>query len=1120
MKATKLFLILAILLIFANNSFALTELTADSTTTFLAHYNGNFDATNSSGATISPTQADTGITFLAGLFGQGAYINNNSGDTLTYSTANNFNWNEGTVEFWIKPNDWDPAASTNILKFFEIDDASSGNIFQIGRYYQPSTGGYIYFNTANSSGQGCEGFWEVNSADSSAKLKEPNVSQSWGQGTWHHIAVTWKHSNPAEIKLYVDAKLIQSKIASTGCAGASTLPDMRIGNSYQNNAQMGGIIDELRITNTSRTLQQIGLDSGNDNNPPTISITNPTGVGFLRLSGTVNITANASDDVGVARVEFYIDGTLKSTDTTSPYAYSWDTTSLPNNTAHIISIKAFDARDNSATASKNVIVDNSIAPDTTPPAAISNLSAPSSTNNSVTLNWTAPGDDAGTGTAATYDVRYSTTTITETNWTAATQATSEPTPAIAGTAQTFTITGLVPATTYFFAIKASDEVPNTSTISNVVSKATTSLLCTPNAACTTTQSCPGTCNSGGTTCVDTPNDNCPAAPACIDADGDTHGTNCTAGFDCNDANSMIHPGATEVCGNSIDEDCSGADLVCGTANFAIGSVKCEINNSAGLIDCPNISYNDELTQVFTECKNNSNIITKTISNFPSTYVLQSSTTFTQRSFAYNGSNPVIAQFYSNSNTLNTFTLKLPKNNTYTSAKFNTKGLQGNTNNDFATQITISSPYASNYGQLFNYSSVNFQTTASTNDFAQHINAELTRMKNNNSSACNSATCDFNITVTANGGGIEFSNLSIQYTENAPTISKINVELSTPSTNLAESAQIIQSINRTNYYTNSNGAISAGITMNEIGSYALNLICENAIGEKTPTKTIAWKITQADTCDSTDGVCDSSCGSLDSDCVCKTTRDNSCNTECIIGTDPDCVCKTISDNVCNSTCTIGIDPDCACSQASDGACNAFCPTGTDPDCSCNNDGICQSYEDSTCFNDCAPSIPANLNAEPKENSVTLTWTANPEPDIDYYLIKYGSAPEKLTQSKQAAANSAAISGLKPSTNYYFQIIAFDKDGKQSNASEIKSFSTNALDCSQNEVCNASCERSADPDCACNNNNVCEAEFENAQICPADCSIVSAGNIIPLAASIMLAIIAIAIAWKYKAILLKK
>ncbi|MBO9610517.1 MAG: fibronectin type III domain-containing protein [Paenibacillaceae bacterium] len=110
--------------------------------------------------------------------------------------------------------------------------------------------------------------------------------------------------------------------------------------------------------------------------------------------------------------------------------------------------------------------------DTTAPAAVSNLAAPSSTSTSVSLSWTAPGDDGGTGTAASYDIRYNTSTIDAGNWASSTQASGEPAPAAAGTGQTMTVTGLGANTTYYFAMKTRDEVPNESALSNVVSKAT------------------------------------------------------------------------------------------------------------------------------------------------------------------------------------------------------------------------------------------------------------------------------------------------------------------------------------------------------------------------------------------------------------------------------------------------------------------------------------------------------------------------------------------------------------------------------------------------------------------------------------------------------------------------
>ena len=95
------------------------------------------------------------------------------------------------------------------------------------------------------------------------------------------------------------------------------------------------------------------------------------------------------------------------------------------------------------------------------------------TDTSIDMSWTAPGDNGNTGTAASYDLRYSTSPITSGNFSSATQVLGVPAPQVAGTVQSMSVSGLVASTTYYFAIKTSDAAGNVSSISNVPSLSTT-----------------------------------------------------------------------------------------------------------------------------------------------------------------------------------------------------------------------------------------------------------------------------------------------------------------------------------------------------------------------------------------------------------------------------------------------------------------------------------------------------------------------------------------------------------------------------------------------------------------------------------------------------------------------
>jgi uncharacterized protein involved in tellurium resistance len=102
------------------------------------------------------------------------------------------------------------------------------------------------------------------------------------------------------------------------------------------------------------------LNVNNDTTPPTVSIISPIANAILK--GTVNISANASDNVKISKVEFYQNGVLKRTDTLVPYTYNWTTTSSADG-IYSLTVKAYDAAGNTGSSTVAVSVKN----DTTAP---------------------------------------------------------------------------------------------------------------------------------------------------------------------------------------------------------------------------------------------------------------------------------------------------------------------------------------------------------------------------------------------------------------------------------------------------------------------------------------------------------------------------------------------------------------------------------------------------------------------------------------------------------------------------------------------------------------------------------------------------------------------------------
>jgi thermitase len=134
----------------------------------------------------------------------------------------------------------------------------------------------------------------------------------------------------------------------------------------------------------------VSSSGSSDTTPPAVAISSPTGG---TVSGTVSVSVNASDNVGVTRVDLQVNGVLLASDTASPYTFSWDTAALAGSSATLVAA-AYDAAGNSATSKAVSVTVSSGAgpsgPDTTPPiVTIKNPSNGNKVNGMVTISASA-----------------------------------------------------------------------------------------------------------------------------------------------------------------------------------------------------------------------------------------------------------------------------------------------------------------------------------------------------------------------------------------------------------------------------------------------------------------------------------------------------------------------------------------------------------------------------------------------------------------------------------------------------------------------------------------------------------------------------------------------------------
>ena len=129
-----------------------------------------------------------------------------------------------------------------------------------------------------------------------------------------------------------------------------------------------------------------------DTTAPTVAITSPAGGNTV--SGLVSIGVTASDNVGVARVDLKVNGTLVASDTSGPFGFTWDSTGVANGMNSLVAI-AYDAAGNVKTSTAvSVNVANTVAvPVTDATAPVLTIANPTSGYVSGTVNVTLNASD-------------------------------------------------------------------------------------------------------------------------------------------------------------------------------------------------------------------------------------------------------------------------------------------------------------------------------------------------------------------------------------------------------------------------------------------------------------------------------------------------------------------------------------------------------------------------------------------------------------------------------------------------------------------------------------------------------------------------------------------------------
>lgn len=178
--------------------------------------------------------------------------------------------------------------------------------------------------------------------------------------------MTFKLSSDASKVWYVDTQNKLREVQSGALASnfissefIYTVPDSAVQGLAKGDTITTGILELTDRTGSNISCAgEVIVPPNSDNQAPTVSLSAPANGATVK--DTATIQATASDNVGVTKVEFYVNNNLVGSDATAPYAYDWNTKNTPNGQV-TLQARAYDVAGNSSLSpSVSVKVENAV----------------------------------------------------------------------------------------------------------------------------------------------------------------------------------------------------------------------------------------------------------------------------------------------------------------------------------------------------------------------------------------------------------------------------------------------------------------------------------------------------------------------------------------------------------------------------------------------------------------------------------------------------------------------------------------------------------------------------------------------------------------------------------------